>query len=403
LALTDSHPDGSDTMSIPLNYSMKNLWLRRRATLAIVSAVALVVFVLATSLMLSTGVRSAMLRAVSAEKAIVLQHGVLAEDDSRIPGAMLALAAAAPGVANDVSGRPLVSGESVVHVPFPLRADNARVASVQIRGVTPAAFLLRPEVRLVRGRAPSPGADEAILGQGLADTYVGVAFGEGFAIKNGRKLNIVGEFEAQGSAYESEIWADLDAVRTAFGWEGYLSSVTAKLTTAAAFDSFAMALMGDKRNNVSVERETHYYEKISENLSAIVTGVGLAITLVFAIAAALGAVIGLDAAVSQRRREIGVLKALGFSQLQVLSAFLLEASMIAGAGALAGIALAAATQFFDITTANATTGQVVRFPFVLTLANLVTPIAVGALVGAVGGFVPALRASRMSALNAMRD
>jgi putative ABC transport system permease protein len=268
--------------------------------------------------------------------------------------------------------------------------------------VTEASFLVRPEVRLIEGRLARPGTHEAIAGRGLIGHYAGVRLGGSFETAKNARFTIVGVFEAGGSAYESEIWTDLDALRASLGWRGYVSSVTAQLDSPAALDGFARALEGDPRLGVRVERERSYYEKASQNLFEAIIGLGALVTCIVSLGAMLGATITLYASVGQRVREIGLLRALGFRASHVLLAFLIESGALALAGAASGVLLALLTPFFDFATTNMATGQAVTFRFQPTLAALGGSTLVGALLGLMGGFFPALNASRISAREALR-
>ncbi len=298
-------------MSLLLTYSIRSLWARRATTLATALGVALVVFVLAASLMLASGIRETLLSAGAADHVLVLQVDGYNEAGSQIRQTSLGLVAAAPGVVRSKNGSALVAGEVVAHVYLGKVNNVEDMASIQVRGVTPDSFEVRPNVRLVAGRLAKPGTNEAIVGKALlSGDYAGVRLGEGFALKKNRELAIVGVFEAARSAYESEVWADLDMVRDAFGMKGRLSSVTAALEDPMAFDAFKQTLEADKRLGLSVERERSYYEKVSNGLSASIGGLGMLISVIFAFGAALGALITMYGQVAQRRTEVGVLRAM---------------------------------------------------------------------------------------------
>ena len=260
-------------MALPLQYSVRNLWVRRTTTLATVAGVALVVFVLAATLMLAAGVKRTMVSAGKAERAIVMQGDAYSEGDSRMRQSVLGIVGAAPRVAHDVQGNPLVTGETIVHVYLNGVADPNEIASVQVRGVMQNVFAVRDDVHIIEGRLPKSGTDEAIVGKRLLRKYQGLRLNDGFELQKKRTVRIVGVFEAAGSAYESEVWADLDAVRASFGFQGYLSSITARLESPASYDAFAQTLRADKRQGLAVERERSYYEKVSEGLSHLIAGI----------------------------------------------------------------------------------------------------------------------------------
>ncbi len=389
-------------MKIPFSYSSKSLWARRATTVATALGVALVVFVLAASQMLASGMRGTLLRAGSDENGLVMQHDAYSEDGSRMRQSVLAAVAAAPGVRKGPNGEPLVTGEAVVQIFVPRVDDEARISSVQVRGVSENVFALRPEARIIEGRLPNPGSDEAIIGQAIEGAYQGLSLGGHFNLKKARDIQIVGVFEAGGAAYESELWTGLDVVRTSLGWEGFLSSVTAALESRSAFDAFATALQADKEAAIGVTRERAYYEKVSEGLARSVQTLGDLVTIIFSCGAMLGAAITMNGAIAQRRKEIGVLRALGFSAPEVMLAFLLESTTLALAGAVLGVGLASLLSFSQFSATNYGTGNEIAFPFDPNLGILVRSVALGATVGVLGGFFPALKAARTNPASAMR-
>jgi putative ABC transport system permease protein len=387
---------------VPLNYASRSVFARRATTAATGLGIALVVFVLAASQMLSAGMRSTLLRAGSTRKALVMSTGAYSEDGSRIQQLVLTAAGGAPGVKRASAGEPLVTGEAVVQIFLPRLDDETRINAVQVRGVSENVVALRPEVRIVSGRAAQPGTDEAIIGKGIAGEYLGLQLGGRVMLKKGRDISIVGVFSADRASYESEIWTGLDVVRTSLGWEGYLSSVTAVLESPAAFDGFAAAIESDRSKGLEVVVERSYYEKVSEGLSHGIQVLGDLVTVIFACSAMLGALITMNAAISQRRREIGVLRALGFSAPEVMVAFLVESGTLAVGGALLGICLALPLSLVRLSVFNYGTGNQITFPFEVDGAIVLRAAALGVLVGVLGGFFPALKAARTDPVFAMR-
>lgn len=389
-------------MALPLRYSWQSLWTRRATTLATAFGIALVVFVLASSSMLAAGLRQTSLKSGSASRALVLQVDAYSEGWSRIRQAAYTQVAAAPGVRKDSRDNPLVTGEVVAHVYLATHGDRARNASLQVRGVMPNVFTLRPDVRLVAGRAARPGTDEAILGQSIVGHFEGGTLGGTIDLQKGRKITIVGVFSAGGSAFDSEVWADIDTVRSAFNFQGYLSSVTAELDSPRVFDAFAAALEKDERLQLSAARERDYYLKVSEGLSTVIVALGGIVTVIFSLGALLGAMITMHGAVSQRSKEVGVLRALGFGRGQVLTAFVLEALLLALGGGLVGCALSLLTAFVEFSTLNDATGQELVFRFLPSVEALGGALGAGALVGVVGGLWPAIKAASIDPIRAMR-
>jgi putative ABC transport system permease protein len=390
-------------MATLFTYSARNIWVRRNTTLATVVGISLVVFVLASSLMLVRGVRVALSGSGSADNAVVMRQAAAAEISSNLRQAVFGLVAAAPGVQKTSTGAVLASGELVQSLSVPA-ADASRIASLQVRGVGDDVYELRPQVRIVAGRRLSPGTDEAMIGSAAVGRYAGIALGSDYELDQGRTVKIVGVFSAAGAAFESELWQDLRSLQSATRNEGFISSVTVRLTSPEAFDSFAQALeLGNREEGLAVEREATYYERLARGLSRMILALSGLVTLIFALAASLGAAIAMYAAVEQRTRELGVLCALGFSRSQVLLTVLTEAAGLSLVGTCVGLLLASLTTLAQFTIANTAAGSAeMSFRFVPSAAILATAGVAGILVGVLGGAFPALRAARIDPVVAMR-
>jgi putative ABC transport system permease protein len=389
-------------MGISLRYSLLSLWHRRRTALASAAGIGLLVFVLAASRMLAAGLSSTMLRAGRADRALVLQRDAWIESGSRIRGTTSELLAGAPGVKRDGAGIPRVASETAVAVSLSRAGRRAEYSTVQVRGVTEASYALRPYLRIVEGRAAKPGTIEAVVGSGIAGRYEGLGLGERFELQKSRAFVIVGRFEADQTAYESEVWADLEAVRSAMGWQGYLSSVTAELESEGVFPELKRTLEADPKAGLSVTRERDYYEKISEGMTKMIGGLGDLVGFVFSFGAALGAAITMYAAVSERRRELGVLRALGFPRRAILLGIVLESAVLGLAGGGVGALAAWLTRFLRFSTLNYATGELVSCPFLPSVPILATALACGLAVSVLGGIFPAWRAARIDPVSAMR-
>jgi putative ABC transport system permease protein len=390
-------------MSIPFNYSARNLWVRRNTAFATTFGIALVVFVLAAALMLAKGVERALGGAGRPDTALVIQQAAVSEASSNLRQGVLGLVAAAPGVRTTSAGTPLVSSEAVQVLPVRALGDS-RIANVQVRGVGDNVFELRPEVRIVAGRRFTAGGNEAIVGRALVGRYEGLALGSNFELEKGHPSHIVGVFSAASSSFESEVWAGLPAVQTATKSDGFVSSVTARLASASDFDAFARALeQGSKEEGLSVERESGYYARISQGLSEMILTLGGLVTGIFSLGALLGAAITMYAAVEQRSTEIAVLRALGFGRFQILVAFVTEAAGLSLIGTIVGLVLASLTALVHFTVGNtAAASAEVTFRFVPAVEIWIAAGLGGTLIGVLGGMLPALRAARVDPARALR-
>lgn len=208
-----------------------------------------------------------------------------------------------------------------------------------VRGTPPEGIAFRPEVKIVSGRAPRPGTNEVMVGSGIAGRFKGLAIGGSLDLRRNRPLSVVGVFSADGGPYESEVWGDLDYVRNALGRQAVVSSARVRLTSPAEFDAYRQAIESDKRFSMKVMRESDYNEKQSQAISGFLKWFGIIAAVLFACAAMLGAAITMNGAVAHRTREIGTLRALGFSRPSILIAFLIEAIVLATIGGAIGCGL----------------------------------------------------------------
>lgn len=385
-----------------LKYNLRSLWVRRTTTLSTTGGIALVVFVLGASQMLSTGIRQTISTAGNADQGMVLDKDAWTEASSRMDHAAAGLVAAAPGVKRDAEGQAMVTEEAVAHLMLRSALDPTRISTLQVRGVSPNVFELRPEARIIAGRAIQPGTDEALVGKAVLGRYPGLRMGEQVDFSFSTKPTVVGVFEAAGTVYESEIWADLETVRRSFSFLANVSSITAQLDSESDLDGFRARLEADQQVGVSVASESAYYKKVSQGLPEVIGVLGIVETLIFSIGAVLGALITMHASVSQRSREIGVLRALGFGQPLILFSFVVESAALGFGGALVGAAVSLLMPLVEFRCMNFATGQEVAFRFAPNVTSLSLAILAGTAVGAIGGLLPAIRAARVSPVQAMR-
>ncbi len=385
---------------IPFKYNMRNLIVRKTTTVAAAFGLALVVFVFAAAQMLGNGIKKTLGRSASPETAIVMRKGSGAEMESGIEEAQVNLVLAQAQQVG-ASKQPPGIGEVLVVILMDKLGTNG-VSNVTVRGVPETVFAFRPTAKIIEGRAPKPGGDEVAVGSGIHGRFKGLELGQSFELKKNRPMKVVGIFSDDGSSFESEIWADIDAVRTAFGREGYVSSIRVRLDAASKFDAFKALIEQNRQLGLSAQREGDYYAKQSEMTSDLLTFMGGMIAVLFSIGAMIGATITMNAQVANRQREIGTLRALGFSRRGILASFLLESIVLAlvggGVGAIASLGL----QFIKITMLNAGTWSEIVFSFEPTAEIIVKAMVLAGIMGIFGGFLPAIRAARVSPIEAMR-
>lgn len=388
---------------IPLSYNVRSLMVRKTTTFATAGGIALVVFVLAAALMLSAGVSKTLVAGGRPDNAIVTRKGADNEMSSSIESKSVSLVMATPGVKKDETGAPLGGGEVVVVIAQDrLGGKPGEVTNILVRGVNENVLKVRPDARIVEGRPAKPGTDECIIGKGLVGKYKGMTLGDKFDLKKNRPVTVVGVFEAGGSSFESEVWVNLETARTSFGREGLVSSVTVRLDSPAKFDAFKATIETDKQLLLEARRETKYYQDQSQGTALFISIMGTVIAVFCAAGATLGAMNTMFAAVAQRRREVGTLRALGFSKFQILFSFVMESSVLALAGGLIGLGLAMLLTLTRVSMMNFQTWQEISFSFTATPEIMLTSIIAGAGMGIIGGLLPAFKAAGVSPIEAMR-
>jgi putative ABC transport system permease protein len=287
----------------------------------------------------------------------------------------------------------------VVLMVFEKRASGVK-ANVTIRGIAENSLRLRPQVRLIAGRLPRRGLSEVAVGKGVAEGFRNAGYGERifFAM---REWTVVGIFEAGNTGYGFEIWGDGEQLMQAFRRNAY-SSVLFRLKDPAAFDGVKARIEGDPRLTLEAKRETTYYKDQSEMMAKFLRVLGLSLTLIFSTGAVVGGMITMYAAVAHRTREIGTLRALGFQRTSILTAFLFESILIGLIGGLVGLFFSSFLQFFSVSTMNFQTFSELAFSFSLTLKIAVESLLFSLIMGLVGGILPAIRASGMKVVDALR-
>ena len=385
--------------AVPFSYIARNLWVRRVTTLLTAGGMALVVYVFATVLMMSEGIRSTLVATGQPDNVMVLRKGANAEINSGIERGQAAILSTLPGIATDAQGRPLVSAEPVVLINLPKRS-NGKPSNVTVRGTSGLGLLLRPGVKVVEGRMFRPGTSEIVVGRATAAGFAGIDLGASLRFA-GREWLIVGRMDSAGSGFDSEIWGDAEQMLQAFRRQAY-SVVVFRLTEPGLFEATRARIEADPRLVLEAKPEVRFYAEQSEALATFISILGLSLAVIFSIGAVVGAMITMFAAVASRIGEIGTLRALGFRRGAVLAAFMAESLLLSALGGLVGLAAASVMQAVDVSTTNFQTFAELAFKFVLTPEIGIKAMVFALAMGVVGGFIPAWRAARMQIVDCLR-
>lgn len=386
-------------MVIPLRYTMRNLWTRKLTTALTAGGMALVVFVFAAVQMLDTGLRETLVATGQPDNVHVTRKGANAEISSAVDRVQAGIIESQPEIALGLAGERLVSKETVILITLPKR-DSGQATNVTTRGVGAAAYALRPQITLLQGRAFRRGSSEVVVGKSLAQRFEGAAVGSALRF-GGREWQVVGIFDAAGSAFDSEVWGDADQLMQAFRRQAY-SIVVARLADPSSYEAMKTRLEADPRLTLDVKPERAFYEEQSKALSTFISYLGLTLSIIFSLGAMIGAMITMYASVANRVGEIGTLRALGFRRSAVLAAFLFEAVLLGAIGGVVGVALASFMQLVRISTLNWQSFSELAFSFSLTPKIALLSFAFAILMGVVGGFLPAVRAARLKIVDSLR-
>jgi len=386
-------------MKIPISYNIRNLAARRLTTSLTVLGIGLVVFVFTAVLMLAEGFRKTLIQTGDADNVIFIRKGSNAELNSGISRDAANIIKSMPEAASTPDGKALVAGELVVVNNLPKRADN-EPSNVVVGGVSPESLVLRERVKVVEGRMWEPGTSEIIAGRGVAEKFKGCGIGESVEMGS-REWTVVGIFDAGRSSFDSEIWGDAEQFMDAFR-RPVFSSFTMKLDDPSKFEEMKARIESDPRLTVDLKQEIQFYEDQSQGLGLFIKILGLTVTFIFSFGAMTGAVITMYGAVANRSAEIGTLRALGFKRRNILISFLAECLTISLIGGLLGVVFASLLGFVDVSTTNWATFSEVVFGFNLTPGIVIGALIFSLIMGVVGGFAPAVRASRMKVVDALR-
>jgi putative ABC transport system permease protein len=386
---------------IPVKYTMRNLRARWVTTLLTACGTGMVVFASVLSFGLSDGLTHAML--ISADKLgiVCLRNGSLDEVSSGIDKQTADRAATLEGVATDDLGEPLASPEYVTTLMKPRRGDNG-TTNIMVRGLKPIGFKLRPGFRILPGgREPEPGKFEAITSRSVSERFENTRMGERFKINN-QDFLIVGYFEAKGCSAESEVWTDLRDLTTVRKSEGFVSSIRMRARDVNAQRALLAQIKDDEQFSLKSMTEEEFFK--DQMLTAqVIQNVGFFIAMFLTIGAMFAAANTMYAAVAGRAREIGTLRALGFSRVSVLLAFLLESIILCLLGGAIGCLATIPFNGYSTGAANFQTFSEMTFSFSFGPLVLLQGVFLALSMGVIGGIFPAIRAVRLNVLQALRD
>jgi putative ABC transport system permease protein len=386
-------------MAIPLKYNIGNLMSRKVSAVMTVLGIGIVIAVMVAMMALYNGVQQALVSSGSKENLMVLREGAQTESTSAVSRDKYRIIESLPGIEQGADRRPIVSPELVVIFKL-ARYDNATGSNVNVRGVTPKALEIRPYIKLVDGRMFRSGVNEVIVSERMRKRFVNMNIGESF--KSGTQTwTVVGVFDADGTSFDSEIWADVEILALAQKRTEY-SSVLLKPVDAAAFRAIADAISTDTRLKLQTKSEYKYYDDQTSGLLGIRILVTI-VTFFMVLGAILGAMNTMFSAIASRKRELATMRALGFKRRDVLLSVVIESIVVSGIAGIVGVLLALPVNGIATGTANFITFSEVAFNFNISPRVALFAVGLAIVAGVIGGLLPAISAARLPITRALRE
>src|SRR6266568_2166809 len=358
-------------ISVPIAYNFRSIRVRWASAVVAVLGIAGTVGVFIAMLSLARGFRATLVSSGSADNALITRAGATSEMTSGVSLDSVKIIQDAPGIARGADG-PLLTPEAVLMAPIPLRSTGTD-ANVELRGVAPNVLTIRSNVKIIEGRMFRPGLSEIVVGKNAKTTYSGLTLGSTIWLGSAR-WEVVGIFDAGGSAFDSEVWGDAHLLNGA-----------------------------DPRLNVDVTREIDYYAKQSTRMTQLITTLGGFVALIMAIGAVFGALNTMYSAVAERGREIATMRALGFGGPSVVFSFLVEALLISFTGGVIGCLAVLPLNGLTTSTMNFQTFSNLAFAFKITFDLLWMGVLFALVMGVLGGMPPAIRAAQRPVASALRE
>jgi putative ABC transport system permease protein len=385
-------------MAIPLKYNVRSLLVRRISTAMTAGGIALVVAVFVIVMAMIAGISATISDAGAADNLVAVRRGATTETYSLITIDQFDALKYLPGVRRDAAGNPLASPELPVQTL--LKRIGGGSENIVFRGVLPVALQVHDQVHIVAGRMFNPGLNEVIVGKGLVGRYAHTYLGATLPFGRGT-WKVVGIFEAGGSSFESEIWGDVHSVQDEARRGTYFACARIKMAPGTDAAALIQRIADDPRINLAAQSEAEYYSEeatVATQLRKLV----MFVAVIMGIGAVFGAMNTMYAAVSARTVEIGTLRALGFAPGAVMVSFLAESLVLTVAAGVIGVVLALPVNGFSATFGNFATFSSMAFSFRVTLPILLEAIGFAALMGLLGGWLPARQAMRLTVVDALR-
>lgn len=387
-------------MAIPLKYNIRHVFLRWRTTSLTVFAVALVVAMFVCMLSLAKGLDASLVDSGDPLNVIVMRKGATAETNSSVERAAFNVIQFLPGIARDADDKPIAAMETI-NLAIMKKADGNGSSNAIFRGTGPQSMAMRPGVKLVEGRMPQQGLKELIVGAGASKRFAGANVGDKIKLVK-TQYEIVGRFDGGQTAFNSEFWGEVEDLNREFDRTVY-SAFLLRAKDAASVDPLIEAVNSNQQaGSVRAQGEFQYYRKQTQASNPI-RFLGVFLSIVMSVGAVFAAMNTLYASIAGRSWEVATLRILGFSRRSILLCFMIESVFLCSLGGLLGGLLALPMNGVATGTTNFASFAEIAFAFQITPLLILYGVLFSAFIGLVGGFLPALQASRQTIISSLRD
>jgi putative ABC transport system permease protein len=386
-------------MALPIKYNISNVLVRWRSTVATILGIGMVVAVYIMVSALAVGLEKNSANTGDPRNLMIVRKGSTAESSSQVTLEQFRLIQYLDGVERDASDKPLATADLLILINLP-RKEQEGEANILVRGVGPMGIPLRPQIALSAGRWFTPGKREVTVAAKLAARFQNLNVGDQFRTA-GNFFTVVGHFDASRSAFDSEIWMDADEARSVFDRDFY-SSVLIRVDDTNRAPAITARIEGDKRLPLQAKPEVLYYAEQTETATPI-RWMGKFLAIAMSVGAIFSAMNTMYASVAARTREVGTLRVLGFRRRTVLLSFIIEGAFLAFLGGILGCILAFYVNGKTTGTLNFSSFSEVVFQFRITPELLLNGLLFSVIVGVIGSFLPAVRASRLPVISSLKS
>lgn len=386
-------------MALPLKYNLSNVLIRWRSTLATILGIALVVAVYVMVQALAVGLEKSSASTGMPNNLMIVRKGSTAESSSQVTLEQYRMMQYFDGINKDAEGKPLISADVIILISLP-RISLEGEANVLVRGISPMGPKVHGQVQLVDGRWFTPGRREVVVSKRLSDRFAQMKIGDEFKT-GGKVLKVVGHFDGAKTAFDSEIWMDADEARALFERDFYCS-VIAQVDNTNRAAEITKRIESDKRLPLLAMPELDYYKSQTSTATPI-KFLGNFLATAMSIGAIFAAMNTMYASVGARTREIGTLRVLGYRRRAILMGFLLEGAFLSLIGGAIGCLLAFYVNGRTTGTLNFASFSEVVFEFRITPELVTQGLIFSVIVGVIGSFLPAIRASRLPVISSLKS